>query len=181
MCESHCVSFIYESFSFVQDVCWCSPRQIFKCYSAQGKIYYQSLFAKREYLRCYAVYQILSEIFGVVGYVTKVEVVKQRMGRWNSHRCITLAKVSRMHPEKRILKQWYALEYFATSMRSNGRIFSWRAFQWNICIPRGCLFPKLFNLKNYSNRFGTEQRMDKIILNLVIILQHLKQNELILN
>jgi hypothetical protein len=58
---------------------------------------YESLFAKRDYVRCYTVYQIWSEDFGVVECVTKVEVVKKLMGQRNSQMCITCVKASGMH------------------------------------------------------------------------------------
>ncbi len=82
-------------FSAVLDRFW-------KWYSLQGKIRYESLFAKRDYVRCYTVYQIWSEDFGVVEGVTKIEVVKKPMGQRNSQKCITYVKVSGMHSRRKL-------------------------------------------------------------------------------
>jgi hypothetical protein len=64
------------------------------CSSAEEKIHHQSLFAKRDYVHCYAVYQIFSEIIGVVEFVAKVEIVKKLTIRSNSQRCIAFVKAS---------------------------------------------------------------------------------------
>jgi hypothetical protein len=65
--------------------------------SAQGKIHHQSLFVKRNYVHCYAVYQIFSEAFGVVEFLTKVEIVKKLTSRSNSQRCVAFVKASHIH------------------------------------------------------------------------------------
>ncbi len=67
------------------------------CVSVEEKIDDQSLFIKRGYVRCYAVYQIFVEAFGVVEFVTKVEIVKKLTSRSNSQRCIAFVKASRIH------------------------------------------------------------------------------------
>jgi hypothetical protein len=54
------------------------------CSSVEGKIDHQSLSVKRDYVHCYAVYQMFSETFGVVEFVTKVEIVKKLTIRTNS-------------------------------------------------------------------------------------------------
>jgi hypothetical protein len=60
------------------------------CSSAQGKFHHQSLFVKREYVHYYAVYQLFSETFGVVEFVTKVEIVKKLTSRRTYQKCIAL-------------------------------------------------------------------------------------------
>jgi hypothetical protein len=71
------------------------------CSSAQGKIHHQSLFVKMDYVNYYAVYQIFFETFGVVRFVTKVEIVKKLTSRSNSQRCIAFVKASRIHSERK--------------------------------------------------------------------------------
>jgi hypothetical protein len=71
------------------------------CSSVERKIDDQSLFIKRGYVRCYAVYQIFVETFGVVEFVAKVEIVKKLTSRSDSQRCIALVKVFRIRSGKK--------------------------------------------------------------------------------